>query len=62
MNERNKMCPLNHGLRCKDIEDCAFWCEWEQCAIKTITIEAVLSDEALLQRVWARMTRGGTPS
>lgn len=58
MNERNKMCPLNHGLRCKDIEDCAFWCEWEQCAIKTIAIAAVQSDEILLQRAWDRMTGG----
>lgn len=58
MNERNKMCPLNHGLRCKDIEDCAFWCEWEQCAIKAIAIAAVPSNEVFLQIALDRMTRG----
>lgn len=37
-NDRNKLCPINHGLRCKDIEDCAFWCEWGQCAVKAIAV------------------------
>ena len=37
-SDRNKICPINHGLRCKDIEDCAFWCEWGQCAVKAIAI------------------------
>lgn len=37
-SDRNKLCPINHGLRCKDIEDCAFWCEWGQCAVKAIAV------------------------
>lgn len=37
-SDRNKLCPINHGLRCKDIENCAFWCEWGQCAVKAIAI------------------------
>lgn len=37
-NDRNKLCPINHGLRCKDIENCAFWCEWGQCAVKAIAV------------------------
>ena len=41
--DRNKLCPINHGLRCKDIEDCAFWCEWGQCAVKAIA--AACADE-----------------
>ena len=37
-SDRNKLCPINHGLRCKDIENCAFWCEWGQCAVKAIAV------------------------
>ena len=37
-SDRNKLCPINHGLRCKDIDNCAFWCEWGQCAVKAIAI------------------------
>ena len=37
-SDRNKLCPINHGLRCKDIDNCAFWCEWGQCAVKDIAI------------------------
>lgn len=37
-SDRNKLCPINHGLRCKDIDNCAFWCEWGQCAVKAIAV------------------------
>lgn len=37
-SDRNKLCPINHGLRCKDINNCAFWCEWGQCAVKAIAV------------------------
>lgn len=37
-SDRNKICPINHGLRCKDIDNCAFWCEWGQCAVKAIAV------------------------
>lgn len=37
-SDRNKICPINHGLRCKDIDKCAFWCEWGQCAVKAIAV------------------------
>ena len=37
-SDRNKLCPINHGLRCEDIDNCAFWCEWGQCAVKAIAV------------------------
>ena len=37
-SDRKKLCPINYGLRCKDIDNCAFWCEWGQCAVKAIAV------------------------